>query len=150
MKKIQSLWATYFLQCEFFLSLILGIALSVWVWKYHGDSLVDVILKGNRAPVYGAFAAIFGSLLGFVITAVSIILSFASSPQLTIVRESEHYRDLWQVFISAIHFLGFATIIALGGLIFDRDDTPTHWLLCLCTWVFVIATFRLIRCIWVF
>lgn len=149
MKKLRSFWAAYFLPVDFAFATVLGIAFSFWVIKYQGGAIIDAVLKSNRAPVYGAIAAIFGSLLGFVITAVSIILGFASSERLAIVRESKHYPALWASFTSAIRWLGFATLIALVGLIFDRDDTPRHFILCLCVWAFIVATFRLIRCVWV-
>jgi len=92
--------------------------------------------KGNRSAVYGALASIFGSLLGFVITAVSIVIGFTASDRLAIVRESKHYPKLWTSFTHTIKVLGLATLTSLAALIADRDANPQ----CLMAYVNFFAT----------
>jgi hypothetical protein len=78
--------------------------------------LIAQILDSQRGTVYGTLASIFGSLLGFVITTVSIVIAFATHERLAIVRASEHYPTLWKVFMSSIRVLGIATVVAFLGL----------------------------------
>jgi NhaP-type Na+/H+ or K+/H+ antiporter len=92
---------------------------------------------------------LFGSLLGFSITAISIVIGYASSDKLAIVRNGKHYQDLWNVFKSAMIVLALATIFALLGLIFDRNPDPINYFLYINIFTIILAFFRVARCIWV-
>jgi hypothetical protein len=92
---------------------------------------------------------LFGSLLGFSITAVSIVLGYAASEKLLIVRKSKHYQDLWNVFKSAIRVLALATVVALLGLIFDKNDQPLNFLVYSNVFTVILSSFRVARCVWV-
>jgi uncharacterized membrane protein YbhN (UPF0104 family) len=87
--------------------------------------------------------------LGFVITAVSIVLGYAENDRLKIVRNSPYYGTLWEVFKSTMKWLAAATIVALLGLIFDRDNSPVPALLFLTVLASLIAALRVSRSIWV-
>lgn len=99
--------------------------------------------------MYGTRASIFGSLLGFTITAASIVLGFSSSPRLRIIRESRHYTTLWKVFGATIRALGLATVLSLVALIFDRDDAPAHTVFYLALFGFFLSCLRIARAVWV-
>jgi hypothetical protein len=143
------LWKQHFLAIEFLLSLLSATAFWIWMQHFGGLSIVADLLKSNRAAVYGTLATIFGSLLGFVITAMSVVMGLVSSAQLKIVTGSKHYKQLWDVFTSTTKALGLATIIALAGLIFDRDSAPRWSILEVCVFAFVLCVVRLARCLWV-
>lgn len=143
-------WRAHFLGAELCLALALGIAFTLWDLALGGAHTSDALLHGNRAAVYGAFASLWGSLLGFTIAAVSIALGLAASERLAIVRESRHYATLWHVFSAAMRSLALATVVALAGLIADRDAAPVHALLCLAVTTTLLAGLRVARTIWVF
>jgi MFS family permease len=149
MRILPQWWRTHFLRAEFVVAALLALGFMVWGEYSGGAALVDATLKGNRGAVYGALASIFGSLLGFAMTAVSIVLGFSMSERLAVVRESRHYPTLWRVFLSGIKALGVATIVALIGLVFDRDSAPFRWVLYGCVMTAILAFLRLARCIWV-
>src|SRR5688572_11782627 len=65
-----------------------------------GRSQVIQTLNGTRQGIYGALASIAGSLLGFSIATVSIVMGFIQAPQLQILRESRHHQTLYDVFFS--------------------------------------------------
>lgn len=142
-------WRAHFLWSEFGLSVVIAALFYGWLERWGGAAHVDAILHSNRAAVYGTIASIFGSLLGFVITAISIVLGFASHERLSIVKESKHYPQLWKVFMAATRCLGAATIVALGGLVFDTAPEPFHLILEICFWVWLLAVLRVWRCLWV-
>jgi hypothetical protein len=142
-------WREHFLYAELGVAVFASIAFITWVDLWRGDQLVFETLRGNRGAIYGALASIFGSLLGFAITAVSIVLGFSSSKRLAIVRESKHYSTLWKVFTAAIRTLGLATAVALVGLVIDRDNAPNRQILYLCVFASSLAALRLARCVWV-
>jgi hypothetical protein len=149
MKGFAQWWKVNFLSLEFWLAILLGAAFYIWLRRLGGEAIAAEVLKGNRAGIYGTLASIFGSLLGFVIASVSIVIGFAGSEKLAILRSSKHYSDLWRVFTSATRALGITTIVALAGLVFDRDAHPKTFLLALCLTSLILSVFSIARCIWV-
>lgn len=81
-------------------------------------------LDGNRGAMYGTLATIFSSLLGSTTNAASIVMALLRTPRLKPVRESKHSDTLRVVLVAAIRTLGIGTIIALIGLLLDRDSAP--------------------------
>jgi hypothetical protein len=131
MIRLPAFWRRHFLAVEALLALLVTIGFSVWYWRLGGISVAGVLLKDNRGVLYGTVASIFGSLLGFVITATSIVLGFSVSERLAVVRESTQYPMLWKTFSGTIRTLAGATVIALVCLLVDRDRDPVPWLVVL-------------------
>ncbi len=78
------------------MAVMIGVTAAYWIHYRNGAVVSDRLLAQNRAAVYGTLASIFGSLLGFVITAASIVLGFSGSESLAVVRGSKHYPTLWR------------------------------------------------------
>jgi hypothetical protein len=146
---IPGLWKRHFLAAEGVLAILLSICFAVWFWRFDGMGSASTVLKDNRATLYGTIASIFGSLLGFVITATSIVLGFSASDRLAVVRESAYYPMLWKTFSATIRALAFATVVALLCLLVDRDSAPVPWLVVLLVLVTLLAVLRVARAIWV-
>lgn len=149
MKLLRKWWRANFLHAELGLAVVCGLAFVIWAQVCGGGTVIEETLKGNRGAVYGALSSIFGSLLGFAITAVSIVLGFSTTDRLAVVRESKHYPTLWKVFTATIRTLGLATVVALLGLILDRDNSPTKAVLYLTVFASLLGALRLGRCVWV-
>lgn len=149
MKFLTQWWKTNFLPLEFWFAVLLSIIFVVWAEAFQGKVIIDNMLDNNRNDVYSALAAIFGSLLGFTITSVSIVLGYSTSERLSIVRESKHYSLMWKVFTSAIKALAAATIVSFLGLVIDRNSDPSYIILYLNVLTAILASFRLARCVWV-
>ncbi len=142
-------WNRRFLGWEFAACLVATVALLVWSECFGGRSTLEEWLRDSRGPLYSALSTIFASLLGFTIATVAIVLSFATSPRLEIVRTSRHYATLWRVFKSAIRWLAFATIFALVALAIDSGPIPSLWVLYPLAGISLIVLSRIARCIWV-
>lgn len=142
-------WRAHFLWTEFALAGVLGCAFVIWCMYYGGADTVQRLLSGNRAAIYGALASVFGSLLGFTITAVSVVIGFSSHDRMAIIRQSRHYPTIWRVFFAAIRALGMATLLALAALVLDRDSQPRYIVLYVMVFAVVLAILRLARCAWV-
>ncbi len=149
MKAIADFWKRYFLPLEGATAALAVTVMAVWAHWFGGATIILDLLKGNRSPIYSALATIFGSLLGFVITAISIVITAAGSERMAIVRNSRHYETLWKVFTQAIWALAFATVASLGALVGDRDATPNWWAFYLCIAGALLSVIRVYRCIWV-
>jgi hypothetical protein len=143
-----NLYRQHFLGFEAAAGVLLSLIPLTWMIEFGGASKVDLLLTGNRAAIYGALATIFGSLLGFVITAVSILVGVWGVDKLTILRESKHATDLWRIFTSTTKWVGLATLVSLAGLVGDRDLKPIHAIMYATIVVVLIGTIRLCRCIW--
>lgn len=149
MKLLPRWWRSHFLHVEFGVAVLGSLAFAGWVELSGGAGVVNTLLNGNRGMIYGTFASIFGSLLGFAITAASIILGFSGLSRLAIIRESAQYPTLWRVFKATIRALGLATIVSLIGLILSHETTLFRWVLHVSVFASLLACLRLIRCVWV-
>jgi hypothetical protein len=142
-------WRKNFLTVELGIATFVTAAVFLWSKYGGGTQALSDIVHGNRSQIYGTLASIFGSLLGFVITALSVVLGLSSSERLNVLRASRYYQQLWDVFTSAIRVLGVSTILWLGALFFDRETAPKPLLLVACLGISFLATLRLARCVWV-
>jgi len=141
-------WRSQFLWAELGLAVLLTAAFATWVEYYGGLQIASKVLSGQRGSLYGTLASILGSLLGFVITTVSIVITFTGHDRLEVVRTSRHYPTLWKVFMSGIRALGFATLVTLIALLFDRDSSPRRELVYGVLFLTVLSALRLARCVW--
>jgi len=142
-------WRRNFLNVELGVAAVMTVALLAF-WKY--GALADAlcwIVKNSRGQIYGTLASIAGSLLGFVITALSVVLGFSASDRLTVLRSSKYYKQLWDVFTSTIRVLAVTTFVWLLALFFDRESRPRPLILVFALAFSFLAILRLLRCIWV-
>jgi hypothetical protein len=107
MKRISHWWQSHFLDAELFVALLVGLGFIVWQQWMGGETVICDLLRGNRSAIYGTLASIFGSLLGFVITAMSVILGFSMTERLAVVRNSKQYPVLWDVFLGTTRAHGY-------------------------------------------
>jgi hypothetical protein len=146
---LKKYWEANFLTAEFVLSVLLTATFYIWSEYIDKGVFIGRFFTNNRESLYTALVALFGSLLGFSITAVSIILGYANSERLEIVRKSNHYMDLWNTFKSAIIILALSTVSTLIGLIFDKDTNPIDIILYVNIFASILSFFRIARCIWI-
>jgi hypothetical protein len=147
--KIKSFWEANFLSMELILATVATLVFVAWSELVDNRVFLSQIFADNRQVLYGALTALFGSMLGFIITATSIVLGYANNERLEIVRQSKHYSTLWDVFKSAIRVLAFSTIISLIGLVLDKDLSPINFILYINIFAAILAFLRIARCIWV-
>lgn len=143
-------WSKNFGRAEFALVLLLTAILTATDSLDSARPLAS-FLDGSRGTVYGVLTSLWGALLGFSITAVSIVFALSDNDRLTLIRQSEAYSQLWDIFISAIRALGAATAAALIALLLDRDyphESVRLWMY-LCTFTSMLAVMRLWRVVWV-
>lgn len=148
-RSLRKRWRANFLRAEFIAAVSLALAAAGWGYYFGGFAVLDSILGRNRAEVYGALATIFGSLLGFVVVAVSVVLTAAQAERMAVIRDSEQYDTLWNVFIGTIKSLAFATVVALLALIIDRPQQPVRWIEIVGIFATILAALRLWRSVWV-
>ena len=148
---IHGWWRRHFLVAELAVAVIATLALVYLVHYSRFAACVDSVVAVSHPFIYGTLAAICGSLLGFNLTAASIVLTATSSNsrRLRIVRRSEHYETIWRVFGATAKALAAATVLALAGLVIDRNGAlgvPLHWSI---VFAFLLSCLRGFRVVWV-
>jgi hypothetical protein len=117
-----SIWSTYknhFLTAEFLISI--GIAL-IWIFYIRFTWSHDEILSwisSNKKDIYSLVASIGATLLGFVITGVSIIIAFSESEKLKLLKKSTQFKTLYDIYFNTIGYLAITTVIPIIGLILN-------------------------------
>jgi len=138
-----------FILFEFCLVLVLSSGFVIWGEVFSGSTSINNWLFGIRKELYSTIASISGALLGFIITSISIVIIFVESDKLELLRKSKNYETLYRVFIAAIKYLAFTTLIAIIGLVADKDLSPHNWIMYLVFFGVLLSIFSLGRCIWV-
>ena len=149
MKRLAAFWNWHFLLLEGLAGGAVLVVFAIWARWLGGAIIILDALKGNRSAIYSALASISGSLLGFVITAASIVIMAAGSDRLNVVRNSPHYGTLWRVFLQTMWSLACATVAALIALVIDRDSSPSWFAFYLCVAGAIFSALRMYRCLWV-
>lgn len=149
MSEIRRFWDRYFLTMELLTSTLIALYVIIWGEFFRGNPVIDRILGNNLIGIYENLVAVFGTLLGFVITAVSIVLGYINNENLSILRQSARYEDLWKVYKSAMRSLAFATAAGLAGIIFEKAGDLKYILIYINVFTITLAVFRLGRSIWV-
>ena len=152
MNPARSFWEKHFLGMEALVAVVLAVAFGAWFAFCGGTSFIDEFIHENRTDIYTTTAGIAGTLLGFSITAVSLILTFISSERLTILRESPAYPVLWKTFFQTIGVLGLLTITSLACLTVDKDGAPAVWFAIPLSFYFfsmILSVLRFYRVVWI-
>jgi hypothetical protein len=145
---IEREWRKHFLPIEAGVSFVATLSLGLWLHLDPGaDAGARALLKDNRAAVYAALSAIWGSLLGFGIAALSIAMAFSQDGRMAVVRTSNYYGTMWAVFTKNIFAMSIATLASLVALVVDKKDSRSV-LMVLVAGSSLFATFRLANCIW--
>ncbi len=147
---MNNIWRTYkrhFLLAELLLSLILSVLVLIIIqWFWSPDSL-ERWISSNKKEIYPLIATIGGTLLGFVITGVSIILAFSESEKLRLLKQSKQYTKIFAIYFSTIKYLAITTVVAIIGIVINNNLAILIFYLLL--WSIVISSLRIWRCIWV-
>lgn len=138
----------HFLTIDLLLAIAIGGALAWW-GESDRWSVLEPIMRRNGAAFYTAVAAVIGSLLGFTISAVTLLLAFSESPALAVLAESRRYPELWGIFLSSIRWLGVGTAYSLMAIMLDGEGPHRHWLFYGSVTVLLICAARVSRAIWV-
>jgi len=156
MINIKKSYKKHFLEWEFFVSLFVAIVVIMYINALCSSRDVEDWIIANKKSVYPLIATISGTLLGFVITGVSIIIAFSESEKLKLLKKSKQYKTIFEVYFSTIKFLALTTVMAVIGLILDDSRAMPFTNLdynigvsYIIFWLVIISSFRIYRCLWI-
>jgi hypothetical protein len=90
---------------------------------------IDLFLCKDGTAIYGAFLPTLAALLGFAITAISIIAGLVTGRQFAALRASAQYDNFWLAFLWSIRALAFATAVAFVALFANSYAATRLWVL---------------------
>lgn len=123
---------------------IAGIVAVEYCWT-RSDFIAS--LHQNRQAIYSGVISTSGSMLGFVLATVSIIVGFVQTPKFKALRSSKHHATLYDVFFSTVYALALLTILGFVALFVDPDAHPRPFMTYAVWSLSVLSTVRVIRCV---
>jgi len=136
-----------FLCIELVLSIIAAVIIIILFVKGFPSIWTDckfIALLIN--PVFPVIATICVTLLGFIMTGVSVLISFTESGKMSLLKESVHYKTLFEIFFSAIKYLAITAVFAIFGIF--SNGLITQIVFYFTMWGVIISSLRTYRCIW--
>ena len=123
-------------------NLILSLVLAFALWYFMlGSNKFDIIFKN-----YGDFASLSATLLGFIITSYTILITFPENNKIKFMKKHEIYPMLFSMFLLTIYLLLFLFILSLFGLLVEFSN-PIYIFLVL--YVLVLSILCFITTIWI-
>lgn len=108
--------------------LVAGIIWAALHWHIGGLAL-DPKFMEVRKDLYVALSTILGALLGFAITAFSIVTALSNSVVIERLNERGQAKRLFNAFQLAIGALAFSTVMSIVALALDSDKASFNlWL----------------------
>jgi hypothetical protein len=93
-------------------------------WRHKGHSLLATIDEQTRSALYISLAATAGALLGFAITAITILLTLGGGRRIEWLYRNETFDYVRKIFFGAIHALAFTTIYFSAMIVADTAEEP--------------------------
>lgn len=94
----------------------------------EGRSLLAHVSSGARSALYISIAASSAALLGFAITATSILLVLGAGARVSWLREQPEFQQTRGVFMYAIYALALATVIFTALIAIDTGQVGAWFL----------------------
>jgi hypothetical protein len=125
-----------------------GVIFGAYLYKPVAQ-YVEGYFSPDSTAVLGALVGLQGSLLGFVLAALTIVLGYQDRPQLNVVRASGRLKDLFRIYFAGIRAHGLATVVALLAIVMNTQGPLHAATVGLVALTSLLAIIRLARTLWV-
>jgi len=140
-------WKRNFMNVELGISIIISIIILLLLPFLVAPTPMETWILSIKNSLYPVVATISGTLVGFVITGVSILVAFSESDKLRLLKKTKQFKNIFRVYFRALYYLAITTLISILGIVMDSNFIiPLFWLLVISS---AISVFGLYRCIWV-
>lgn len=127
-------------------ALLVAAATVAWPDLYN-----DVFAVKHKIGLYGTMVQVFASLLGFVMTAASILVAFHVSIDNVVMtalkRNKKAYRMIFTTFIRACWSLGLSAILAFLLMRYDVSGATNRFVAGASAWLYLFTGFLVWSCI---
>jgi|SRR5208283_3110906 len=140
----------YFLEIEALLAVVLVIGLFIVFFMFISQSQWSSLLINMESKVYPVTSIGAITLLGFIITGISILITFTETPALKPLKTSQQYTTLFKIYFSAIKHLGALALLSIIGMLIGQDHMIISQIIFYLVVLFVLTSIiRTYRCLWV-
>lgn len=134
---------------ELLIGLVAG-GLVLWqLWSNPGGWVGDAFAD-RRKDLYNAVLGLSGSLLGFVLATLAIVIGYAQSARFAVLRQTRWHQALYRTFLQCVRTLLATVIFSLVALFADEEKTPVPVLAAATTAAVAASLMRLARTMAVF
>lgn len=137
-----------FLLIEAVLPIFAVLVLYCIFTSYLDQTTLNNLILNTKDKMYPQILVGAITMLGFIITGVSILISFTETPRLKLLKESKQYTTLFAIYFSTIKFLAVLAFITGIAMLISQIQV-TILLFYFIILLVIIATMRIWRCIWV-
>jgi hypothetical protein len=113
-----------------------------------GRSLLAHVSTGARSALYISISASCAALLGFAITATSILLVLGSGPRMTWLRDRPEFQKTRVVFMYTIYALALATGVFTALIVIDTGQVGAWFLEAPAASILALVVTRLAWVLW--
>jgi hypothetical protein len=146
-QEFKSFYEKWMLVADIIIPIIVGILI---IYVGNGISLFNSndedFIKLLIYTIFPTIATIGVTLLGFIITGVSVLISFTESGKLPLLKQSVHYKTLFDVYFHAIKFLAILSIVSLCGIFAPKSFTIEFFYVLIV--LVMISIWQTYRCVW--
>lgn len=126
---------------------LVAVPTSLWLDQYvrpifHGR------IASSSSDVYGALLGLHGTLLGFVLAALTIVLGYLNRPQFASLRAAKQGPNLARIYMASIRTHSIGVLLALLGVVYESGGRFQAFLTWGTLFVAVLASVRLMRVLW--
>jgi hypothetical protein len=149
MTRLWKLYQTHFLVADPIITLAFGVGFWQVQERVWGRQALITFLDGNHQVLYGTLTTISATLLGFVLAAFTVILSYSALPKFQELSAGGHWGTIFRTYFQASIFFGVETFVGFLGLVLDTDKAPQVTITYVVTGLAVFCTLRFARCVWI-
>lgn len=140
---------------DFIFSIALFISVVVAGCICHWEKPLTDLISGNRAQLYSALISVYGSLLGFVITAAVFSAGLIEHKTFDRLLKQDSFYDIFRIYSQSAIALSLGFFVALISLVLDSDNltarshAPGVTFLVANLFTFVLISFRIAKAVWI-
>jgi hypothetical protein len=146
--EIPLFYKRHFLVIELFLAVFATFIIFIIFSRVFTEDQIHCLILIADKQIYSIIALGAITLLGFIITGVSILITFTETEKLKLLKGSKQYKTLFDIYFSTIKFLAITTILSVMGILI-QDPTKSKILFYLILLGVLISAIRIWRCVWV-
>jgi hypothetical protein len=143
MKKVFNFFRVHFLLCDTIIVFIVYYS-SRFCITLFGYNLDNILIE-KSTELYPAFFNSGLTLLGFLLTGISIMIIFLDNKKLEALHEFGHTKSIFNIYFSAIRLNCLFVGISILGLIIPINEIMAH----ITGLLLFLFSSRIMRCIWV-
>ena len=145
--KLKDVYNRHFLEAELIISIIVSLVLIFIMISIWSVGTIEHWISINKETIYPLIATLGGTLLGFIITGISILLAFSESERLRVLKQHRLYETIFKVYFSTIKYLAITTLSAISAIVINNG--LSFYIFCFLLWSIIISALRIWRCFWI-